>query len=250
MPLFNKFTPLTDRELDGQRRARCSRAAASESSGLFVMDGSKRSATATPTSPASARRSASCSSTRWCRACSPRRSKRCSRTSWGTTGCTTSWKAHCCSPAAVSFAMLFVLRLLGSGPRRSALLLSCWPAGVHLLPAAAASLYSRKHESRPTATPRARVPRAREGAGQALPGQRRDPDPDPLHSRSTTRTRRPRAHRATEGCMSDLRCAVQILRRRAPPQPQVQARCSRARPDNGRSPKSHRSRTITRPWPS
>ena len=61
-PLFNKFEPLP--EAPARAASGADRALRLRDKGLFVMDGSRRSATATPISPASAAPSASSSSTR------------------------------------------------------------------------------------------------------------------------------------------------------------------------------------------
>ena len=88
-PLFNTFEPLADEALKARVQTlmqRCGFAA----KGLFVMDGSKRSAMATPTSPAWARPSGSCFSTP-CSASSRRaRSRLCWRMSWATSSTATS----------------------------------------------------------------------------------------------------------------------------------------------------------------
>ena len=88
-PLFNKFEPLTDEPLKARVQTlmqRCGFAA----KGLFVMDGSKRSAMATPTSPAWARPSGWCFSTPCSASCHRARSKPCWRMSWAISSTATS----------------------------------------------------------------------------------------------------------------------------------------------------------------
>ena len=65
-PLFNRFTPLPEGELREGILA-LARRTGFRAGGVFVMDASRRTATATPTSRASSGRNASCCSTRWSR---------------------------------------------------------------------------------------------------------------------------------------------------------------------------------------
>jgi hypothetical protein len=91
-PLFNKFTPLADEALKSRIEGLMQRVGFA-SKGLFVMDGSKRSAHGNAYFPASAPTSASSSSTPCCRAWRRRKSKPCWRTSWATSSSSTSSSA-------------------------------------------------------------------------------------------------------------------------------------------------------------
>ena len=97
-PLFNKFSPMQEGDLKRRIEALLVKCGF-RSQGLFVMDGSSAAATATPTSPASAVRSASCSSTRCCLDSTRRRSRPCLPMSSGTSSSAT-WRSGCCSPSS------------------------------------------------------------------------------------------------------------------------------------------------------
>ena len=86
-PLFNRFTPLEDASLR-ERIEALLRRCGFHSQGVFVVDGSRR--TAMPISPASAGINVSCSSIPCWKACPPTRSKRCSPTNSGISSATTS----------------------------------------------------------------------------------------------------------------------------------------------------------------
>ena len=175
--------------------ARCGFAA----KGLFVMDGSRARRTPTPTSPASARPSASSSST----PCSPRwrpaRSRRCSRTSSATSSTATSIKrivamfgaqprrsSRCSAGSSTQtwfYTGLGVRPTLARAERRArAAAVPARRAGVRLLRVAAVRAAARAAtSSRPTPTParHAERPRPRRGAAQAARGQRLDADARP-----------------------------------------------------------------------
>ena len=275
MPLFNKFSPLADPALRGARRgaARALRLPLARP----VRDGRLEAldATATPSSPASAPRSASCCSTRWSTRLQPAEVEAVLAHELGhfklhhiVKGMAISWALQLraavrCSACSSARPWFYSGLGVHDAPRcRSRCCSSCWwcpcsPSSCSRSPACSRASTNSRPTRYAAQHADARRPGAR--AGQALPRQRRDPHArSAALARSTTRIRRRR-------CASpDLRDAheragaeeVQALRRRrralhrGAGEGAAEGAEGLGRSRTASSSRPTRSRTTTRPWPS